>query len=88
MPAATRRVAPVSLPVAGDVDVRAPPFVIDRVRMLDPSAVPVALLGNTVASAVAQPDAIMHAIDIILRGCPVGGPPDPTPAVSRRHRPH
>jgi hypothetical protein len=45
IPAATRLVAPVSLPVAGDVDVLAPPFVVEgtrhRVRMLDLSAVPV-----------------------------------------------
>jgi hypothetical protein len=73
---ATRLVAPVSAPLPGDVDVLAPRLLIDgteyRARVLDISAIPVTLLGETVASLVADRDAIMNAIDVILYGYPVG----------------
>jgi hypothetical protein len=78
IPSATRLVAPVSLPLPGDVDVLAPRLLIDgtvyRARILDISAVSVALLGETVASLVADRDAILGAIDVILHGHPVGLP--------------
>ncbi len=76
IPSATRLVAPVSVQLPGDVDVLAPRLVIDgteyRARVLDISAVPVTLLGETVASLVADRDAIMNAIDVVLHGYPVG----------------
>lgn len=76
--AATRLAAPVSPPLPDDVDVLAPSLLVGsdayRARILDISAVPVALLGETVASAAASVDAIMGAIDVILRGYPVGIP--------------
>jgi CcdB protein len=72
---ATRLVAPVSLPLQGDVDLLAPRLLIDgtqyRARVLDISAVPVTRLGETVASLAADRDAIMNAIDLILHGYPV-----------------
>src|ERR1700733_13339772 len=47
IPSGTRRVAPVSLPLPGDVDVLAPRLMIDgteyRARVLDMSAVPLPL---------------------------------------------
>lgn len=65
-----------SLP--GDVDVLAPRLQVDgtqyRARLLDIGAVPVALLGETVATAAAESDAILGAIDVILRAYPVGIP--------------
>ena len=78
IPSATRLVAPVSLPLPGDVDVLAPRLMIDgteyRARVLDMSAVPVSLLGEVVASLVSDRDAIMNAIDVVLHGYPVGIP--------------
>ena len=78
IPSATRLVAPVSPPLSGDVDVLAPRLVIDgneyRARVLDISAVPVELLGESVASLAAERDAIMNAIDVVLYGYPVGVP--------------
>jgi hypothetical protein len=72
----TRLVAPISLSVPGDVDVLAPILMIDgvlyRARVLDIGAVPVALLGETVASVADDRDAIMNAIDIVLHGYPAG----------------
>jgi hypothetical protein len=72
---ATRLVAPVSAPLHGDVDLLAPRLRIDgveyRARILDISAVPVPLLAETVASLVAERDAIMDAIDVVLHGHPV-----------------
>jgi len=69
---ATRLVAPVSLPLHGDVDVLAPRLLINgtqyRARVLDISAIPVTLLGETVASLAADRDAIMNAIDVVLHG--------------------
>jgi hypothetical protein len=71
-------VAPVTLPLSGDVDVLAPRLIIDgqehRARLLDMGAVPRALLGETAASADDERDAILNAIDIILHGYPVGRP--------------
>ena len=43
--------------------------------MLVLSAVPVALQGEMVTSAVADSEPVLHAIDIILRGYTVGLPP-------------
>lgn len=78
IPATTRLVAPVSPPLPGDVDVLAPRVAVAdkeyRARLLDMTAVPVALLGETVASAAADRDAILNAIDLILRSNPVGIP--------------
>ncbi len=78
IPAATRLVAPVSPPLPGDVDVLAPRLLVDgteyRARVLDMSAVPCTLLGETISSLVADRDAILGAIDIILHGYPVGLP--------------
>jgi hypothetical protein len=78
IPAITRLVAPVSPPLAGDLDVLAPRLLIRdkpyRARLLDMNAVRVSLLGLTVASATDQSDAILDAIDVILRGYPVGLP--------------
>ena len=78
VPAATRLSAPVTLPIRGDVDVLAPRLVVDgieyRVRVLDMSAVIIGLLGDTVASATAESDAIMGSLDVILHGYPVGLP--------------
>ncbi len=78
IPAASRIVAPVTLPLRGDVDVLAPRLTIHdveyRVRILDMSAVPLAMLADRVASAADSADAIMSGLDIILHGYPVGMP--------------
>lgn len=78
IPASTCLAAPVSPPLPGDVDVLAPLLrvgdMVCRARLLDIGAVPVALLAAPVASAKAEADAIMNALDIILRGYPVGMP--------------
>jgi hypothetical protein len=78
IPASTRLVAPVTLPLPGDVAVLAPHLMIDgveyRVRLLDIGAVPCAMLADTLASATDDADAIMGALDIILHGYPVGLP--------------
>jgi hypothetical protein len=75
IPSATRLVAPISRSLNGDVDVLAPPLLIEgieyRARVLDITAVPVSLLGESVASLVADRDAVMNAIDMILHGYPV-----------------
>jgi hypothetical protein len=76
IPAKTRLVAPVSPSLPHDLDVLAPPVLIEgagyRVRLLDMGAVPIALLGETVLSMVAERDAILDAIDVILHGYPIG----------------
>jgi hypothetical protein len=76
--ATTRLVAPVSPPIPGDVDVLAPRLLVDgaeyRVRLLDISAVPVSLIAETVTSLLADRDAILDAIDVILHGYPIGRP--------------
>jgi hypothetical protein len=78
IPATTVLAAPVTLPIPGDVDVLAPRLTIDgkehRARLLDISAVPRALLGETAASANDERDAILNAIDIILHAYPAGRP--------------
>jgi CcdB protein len=78
IPATTRLVAPVSPSLPGGVDVLAPHISVDgaeyRARLLDMTAVPVALLGETVASLVSDRDAVLDAIDIILHGYPIGRP--------------
>ena len=70
--------AAVTLPLPGDVDMLAPRLTVNgkehRARLLDMSAVPRALLGETAASANDERDAILNAIDIILHGYPVGRP--------------
>jgi CcdB protein len=76
IPSLTRLVAPVSLSVPGDVDVLAPRLTIDgvlyRARILDISAIHIALLGETVVSMASDRDAILGAIDVVLHGYPVG----------------
>lgn len=76
IPASTMLAAPVTLPLAGDLDILAPGLTIDgkeyRARLLDMSAVPRGVLGETVISATEESDAILGAIDIILHGYPVG----------------
>jgi hypothetical protein len=78
IPAKTRLVAPVSPSFPDDVDVLAPRLLIDgityRARLLDISAVPISLLGETVASLMTDRDAVLDAIDVILHGYPVGRP--------------
>jgi hypothetical protein len=78
IPATTRLVAPVSPPIPGDVDILAPRLLVDgaeyRARLLDISAVPVSLIAETVASLVADRDAVLDAIDVILHGYPIGRP--------------
>jgi hypothetical protein len=78
IPAPTMLAAPVTLPLPGDVDVLAPRLTIDgkehRARLLDMSAVPRGMLGETVTSASHESDAILSSIDIILHGYPVGRP--------------
>ena len=78
IPATTRLVAPVTLPLPGDVDVLAPRLLVSgieyRARVLDMSSVSCALLGETLESLIADRDAILGAIDIILHGYPVGIP--------------
>jgi hypothetical protein len=69
-------VAPVSPPIPGDADVLAPRLLVDGAeywaRLLDMSAVPVSLLADTVASLLADRDAVLDAIDVILHGYPIG----------------
>jgi hypothetical protein len=78
IPATTLLAAPVTLPLPGDVDVLAPRLIIGgsehRARILDISAVPRSMLGETVTSASDQADAILSAVDIILHGYPAGRP--------------
>jgi hypothetical protein len=75
IPATTRLAAPLSPPLPGEVDLLAPPVRIEgvehRARMLDIAAVPAALLGEVVAPAAGDADAILGALDVILRGYPV-----------------
>jgi hypothetical protein len=60
------------------MDILAPRFLIDdieyRARLLDISAVPVSLMGETVTPLVADRDAVLDAIDVILHGYPIGRP--------------
>ena len=76
IPSPTRLVAPVSLPVPGDVNVLAPRLMIDgvshRARILDIGAVRVTLLGETVVSMATDRDSILAAIDVVPHGYPVG----------------
>lgn len=76
IPSSARLAAPVSAPLPGDVDVLAPRVSIEgvlyRVRLLNMSAVPLTLIGETVTSVANERDAILGAIDVILRGYPVG----------------
>jgi hypothetical protein len=78
IPATTRLVAPVSPSLRGDVDVLAPLLLIDgteyRARLLDITAVPVSLLGETVTSLITNRDAVLDSIDVILHGYPIGRP--------------
>ncbi len=78
IPAATLLVAPVTPPLPGDIDMLAPRVGVDgkeyRARLLDISAIPRRMIGDTVQEAVAEPDTILDAIDVILHGYPVGRP--------------
>jgi hypothetical protein len=78
VPSATLLAAPVTLPLPRDADVLAPPLSIGgtahRARLLDMTAVPRAVIGETVASAQPDAAAIADAIDVILFGYPVGRP--------------
>jgi hypothetical protein len=78
IPAPTRLAAPVSPSLPGDVDVLAPRLLIDgktyRARLLDMTAIPTPLLGETVTSADAERHEIINAIDVILHGYPIGRP--------------
>ena len=76
VPSVTRLAAPVSPSLPKDVDILAPRLVIEgityRARILDISAVRVGLLGEKVTSLIADRDAILGAIDVILHDYPVG----------------
>ena len=78
VPSATRIVAPLTPPGPGDHDAIAPRVSVDgaefRARLLDMAAIPRALLLETVASAAAEADAIIDAMDIIFGGYPIGRP--------------
>jgi hypothetical protein len=78
IPATTLLAAPVTPGVPGDVDALAPRLPIDgvdhRARILDISAVPRRLIGETVLPGSAHADAVLSALDIILYGYPVGRP--------------
>jgi hypothetical protein len=78
IPATTLLAAPVTPPLPGDVDVLAPRLAIDggeyRARLLDISAVPRRMIGDTVVTAAGESDLILGAIDIILHGFPAGRP--------------
>ncbi|MFL5257034.1 MAG: hypothetical protein ACJ8AI_29925 [Rhodopila sp.] len=69
-------VAPLTLPVCGDVDVLAPPLIIGgvlhRVRLLNIGATPHPFVRDTIMSAADDADATMSALDIILHSCPAG----------------
>jgi hypothetical protein len=79
IPATTLLVAPVSLSLAGEVDVLAPRLTVDgagyRARLLDISAVPRRMIGDTVMAAVTESDNILDAIDVILHGYSIGRRP-------------
>jgi hypothetical protein len=78
IPAPTLLAAPITASLPGDVDVLAPRLVIDgmeyRARLLDVSAVPRRMIGETVVAAATESDTILCAFDIILHGYPVGRP--------------
>jgi hypothetical protein len=78
IPSTTLLVAPVTPSQPGDVDVLAPPLMVDGiaccVRLLDIRAVPRRLIGDTVATATGESDDILSAIDVILHDYPVGRP--------------
>jgi hypothetical protein len=78
VPSATLMAAPVTRPVPGDLAVLAPPIGIDgtdyRVCVLDISAVPRGMIGETVAPLAADADGILAALDVVLHGYPVGRP--------------
>jgi hypothetical protein len=78
IPSTTLLAAPVTPSPPGDVDVLAPPLIVEgmacRIRLLDIRAVPRRLIGDTVVAATGESDAILSAIDVILHGYPVGRP--------------
>ena len=78
VPSITRIIAPLTLPQRGDHDSIAPPVDVNgtgyRARLLDLAAYPRSVLPETVASAERAADAIVHALDIIFGGYPVGRP--------------
>jgi hypothetical protein len=78
IPASTLLVAPVTASLPADVDVLAPRLTVDgseyRARILDISAVPRRMIGDTVVAARTESDSILGAIDVVLHGHPVGRP--------------
>ncbi len=78
IPSATTLAASITLPLRGDVDAIAPRLLISdiiyHIRLLDITAIPRDVLGDTIMSATNDGDAIMAALDIILHGYPVGRP--------------
>ncbi len=71
-------IAPVVLVGTSKMGVLAPILIIGdiahRVRLLDITAIPRDMLGDTAMSATGDSEAIMAALDIILHGYPVGRP--------------
>jgi hypothetical protein len=78
IPASMRLAAPLTPLQAADVAVLSSLLLVDggeyRARLLDTTAVGVALLQETVASATEQSEAIMNVLDIIVHGYTVGLP--------------
>jgi hypothetical protein len=78
IPSPTILTAPVALMGASKMGAIAPILLIGdiahRVRLLDITAVPLEMLGDTVMSATEEGEAIMAAFDIILHGYPVRRP--------------
>ncbi len=76
IPSPTCLVALVTPSASGDVDILAPRLTFDgvvyRARVLDLSAIQVTLLGEAVASLIADRDSVMNAIAVILHGYPAG----------------
>jgi hypothetical protein len=78
VPSITRIIAPLTLPQRGDHDSVAPLVDVNgtdyRARLLDLAAYPHSVLLETVGSAEGAADAIVHALDVIFGGYPVGRP--------------
>jgi hypothetical protein len=78
VPAPTCLVAPVTLPVRGDVEALAPTIAIrgveHRIRLLDTAAMRRSLFADVEASASDIADPISAALDVILHGYPIGLP--------------
>jgi hypothetical protein len=78
VPATTLLAAPITPSLPEDVDVLAPRLTVEgtmyRARLLDISAVPRRMIGDTIAAGHTESDAILDALDVILHGYPVGRP--------------